>query len=110
MSFDGLVRELATRHIPNPQRAILCDAGDLFAIGRDGDGADDVCVAGERVAGLQAGLDVPYSNGVVPGGAGDAAVVGEEGDASDGVGVADEGSEGADVLWSAETASRGEHA
>ena len=107
MSFHGLIREFAARHIPHPQRSILCDAGNLFAVGRDGDGADDVCVAGERVPRLQAGFDVPYSNGVVPGRAGDAAVIGEEGDTSDCVGVASQRSQRPDVFWSAEATSRG---
>lgn len=101
MTLHGLIHELATRHTPHAQRAILCDTSNLFAVGRDGDGANDVCVTGERRSRLQAGLDVPYSNGVVPRRADDATVVGKKGDASDGVGVSSQRSEWAYVFWSA---------
>jgi hypothetical protein len=109
MSLNGLIREFAARHIPHPQRSILCDTGNLFAVGRDGDAADDVCVASERVPRLQASFDVPYSNGVVPRRAGDATVIGEEGDTSDCVGVASQRSQRTDVVWSAKATGRGEH-
>lgn len=60
-------------------------------------------MAGEGVSGLEARLDVPYSDGVVPGGADETTVVGEKGDTPDGVGVAREGPEGADVVWATRT-------